>query len=267
MKVLPEDGDSSARFHQKEAQRLLRLKHPNIVAATTTFRFCGAQRIYTCIVMEFCGGGTLLGQIRAAQAFCPEVISRYVYQLADGLQYLHSNGIIHGDLKSDNVLLTTRGQPKITDFGHSRRMATGEQTAPPMQGGDLMFAPPEYSKDAELSPSFDMWSLGCIICEMATMSQIAARSPGIPFANNPPAFGALMQDMQVAHGGLYFPLVRGLCVKDPQHRMGAGQVKEKAAEMGGQVVPCDNIDGRIPASGGGGSNSGGFKWLLNKITG
>eukprot|EP00669_Euglena_mutabilis_P008152 TRINITY_DN326_c0_g1_i6.p1 TRINITY_DN326_c0_g1~~TRINITY_DN326_c0_g1_i6.p1 ORF type:complete len:349 (-),score=97.96 TRINITY_DN326_c0_g1_i6:324-1370(-) len=258
VKILPEETESAARFHQKEAQRLQKLKHPNIVSAYDSFRFVGQRGIYTCIVMEFCGGGTLQGQIRSREIFfSPEVINRYLYQIADGLEYLHGNEIIHGDFKSDNIILTKRGQPKISDFGHSRRVnRSGDgQMAPPMSGGDLMFAPPEYNKDVNVSTTFDMWGLGCILCEMATMSTMGTRSPGMPFVKNPAAFAAMTQDMMTVHGGLYFPLVRGLFVTDPAFRMSAAQVKQAAADMGGRVGPMENTDG----------DNGAIRWFLDRL--
>eukprot|EP00667_Euglena_gracilis_P009851 EG_transcript_10024 len=261
VKVLPEEGEQATQNHQKEARRLMMLRHPNVVSASDTFRFVGRQRIYTCIVMEYCAGGTLQQQIKTSEAaFMPDVINRYLYQIADGLDYLHSNGIIHGDLKSDNVLLTKRGQPKISDFGHSRRATPNYASARPVQGGDLMFAPPEYNQVANVSTMFDMWSLGCILCEMATMNTIGAISRGVPFVNNPDAFKLLMQEMTAAHGGLYFPIARNLIVTDPRFRWSASAVRQAAAEMGGYAAPTENDDGRA-------SYTSALKWLLHKITG
>lgn len=260
VKVLPHEGASSAQNHQQEAQRLAGLSHPNIVVPTETFRFVGQIRAYTCIVMDFCGGGTLLNKIRTSTPadFPSKVISQYLYQIANGLDYLHNNGIIHGDLKSDNIILTKRGTPKISDFGHSRQVTNGDDFAPQKLPGDLMFAPPEYARTHAVTMAFDSWSLGCILGEMVTLRTTGSRSPGVLFANNSMALAMLMQEVQTLHHGTFFPVLKELCTRDSKERASAAIAKDMAQRLGGTVEVEDNDDGDT-------ETHTSLKWLLHKM--
>jgi serine/threonine protein kinase len=243
IKVIPREKSVPKQHYEDEANRLQALCHPNVVSALEAFTHHGTQATYCCIVTEFCGGGTLLDRIKRQDPaeFTPKQITRYLYQIASGLDYLHSSGYMHGDLKSDNILLTRRRQPKISDFGHSRLITEGTDGDKPV--GDLMFAPPEYTRARMVSAAFDMWSLGCILCEMATRRTTHSRSVGMPFAANRPAFGQMMQEIRTVHGGTFLPLIQELCEVDPKQRMSAARVVEYAEGMGGAVEPRDNDDG------------------------
>ena len=130
--------------------------------------------------MEFCGGGTLQGHIRdrktPGQGFSSFRIFGYLAHLSDGVAYIHSQGVTHRDLKSENIMLTTECNLKISDFGCGKTLPEGSTGAMTMTGGDLMVVPPEFSAIAQgipqlslVSPAYDMWGLGCILSEMATL--------------------------------------------------------------------------------------------------
>lgn len=95
----------------REILLLSRMDHPNIIRYYTHF-WSGKQ---LCIVMELADGGTLSRLIKVPLP--EEKILEILYQIADGLNYLHEQNILHRDLKPDNILLMKTGQIKIADFG------------------------------------------------------------------------------------------------------------------------------------------------------
>ena len=147
MKVQPQIDQRQMLEVKKEVQLLHKLRHPNIVSFFADFQFKTARATYICIAMEFCGGGTLQGHIRdrRAKGFSAFRIFGYLAQLADGLGYIHSQGVTHRDLKSENIMLTAENNLKISDFGCGKTMPEGAQAAFTMTGGDLMVIPPEFS--------------------------------------------------------------------------------------------------------------------------
>ena len=91
----------------------------------------------------------------------------YVAQVLSGLEYLHFNGIIHKDIKGANMLLTTGGIVKLSDFGSSKRLVEQVEMKYKLEGSVYWMAP-EVIKDGVYSRSADIWSLGCTVYEMLT---------------------------------------------------------------------------------------------------
>lgn len=102
---------------QKEIAIGARLHHPNIVNMVEAIDDVSYKRL--CLVMEHCAGGSLMPDAEAATAYPEEEARRYFRDIVRGLKYLHSRGIIHRDIKPQNILLTAAegGVCKICDFG------------------------------------------------------------------------------------------------------------------------------------------------------
>lgn len=97
------------------------------------------------------------------------VIRLYTCEILKGLKYLHDNGIVHGDLKSQNVLLGSCGNLKLADFGCAKRPASKNgATNKKFLCGTPLWMAPEVLRNEGLDFSADIWSLGCTIIEMAT---------------------------------------------------------------------------------------------------
>jgi serine/threonine protein kinase len=100
-----------------------------------------------------------------------------IYQIMLGVRYLHSFGIVHRDLKLENIMMTEsndHGQPKIVDFGLSKIIGPSETATEPF--GTLGYVAPEVLKKSPYSFSCDIWSLGCIL--------YALLSGSLPFDHN-----------------------------------------------------------------------------------
>nr|GMD36933.1 mitogen-activated protein kinase kinase kinase A-like [Ipomoea batatas] len=133
------------------------------------------------LMMEYMPGGNLLDGIRVNGGRLKEAaIGYYTEQILRGLEFLHSKGIVHCDIKSRNVLLGESGA-KIADFGCAK-WAGDRPAAAAGIGGTPVFMAPEAAQGKEQGFPADIWALGCTVIEMAT----GGASPW-PNATNPAA--------------------------------------------------------------------------------
>ncbi|OBZ84795.1 Serine/threonine-protein kinase sepA [Choanephora cucurbitarum] len=134
------------------------------------------------IILEYVEMGSLHNNIKAFGKFPEKLAASYTYKILSGLNYLHSEDVIHCDLKAANILTTKTGGLKLTDFGVSLslKMKDDENTGEP--AGTPNWMAPEVIKFAGASAKSDIWSLGCTIVEMLT---------GKPPYASMPSFAAL----------------------------------------------------------------------------
>lgn len=118
--------------------------------------------------MELAAGGDLLKMIQNAskkKGKVPEEdIWKALVHITRGLRSLHKRGILHRDLKAANIFLTSEGVYKIGDLNVSKVLEGGLAKT---QTGTPYYASPEVWKDLPYGPKSDMWSLGCVLYEMA----------------------------------------------------------------------------------------------------
>lgn len=166
------------------------LHHPNVV------EYYGIElhrdRVY--IFEEYCPGGSLAALLEHGRIEDEGVIQVYTMQMLDGLSYLHSQGIVHRDIKPDNILLDARGAIKLVDFGAAKVLAKNQRTLQrsrrlpdtvfPQNGasnnviltmnhsltGTPMYMSPEIIKNERKGRhgAMDIWALGCVVLEFAT---------------------------------------------------------------------------------------------------
>ncbi|MCJ7825848.1 MAG: protein kinase, partial [Anaerolineales bacterium] len=141
------------------------LSHPNIV---TVFDFGhDANRIF--IVMEYIQGTDLKTLIRRKNHFDVQTAVSVMIKICQGVGYAHRAGLIHCDLKPQNILITTDGSAKITDFGISRALAAvhPDERSEIVWGSPQYFSP-EQARGEAPSPASDVYALGVIFYEMLT---------------------------------------------------------------------------------------------------
>jgi non-specific serine/threonine protein kinase len=157
---------------RREAQHASRLNHPNICTIHEVGTFEG--RSY--IAMEHVRGQRLSDMVPAGGLPIERVVD-YGAQVADALAHAHSEGVVHRDLKSANVLVTPEGRAKVLDFGLARRLPGGELhalaesraaiTADGVIAGTLSCMAPELLRGEAADGRSDVWSLGVLLYEMA----------------------------------------------------------------------------------------------------
>jgi serine/threonine protein kinase len=170
---LPQEQEQEWIKILREARLASSLNHPNIC----TVYDAGGDEGYHYIAMEYVQGSRLYDSIPKGGLDGATVI-RYGVQLAAALAHAHERGVLHGDIKSANVLLTSDGQLKLTDFGLGRRFRqVGVDKTPSSSqalleagpvGGTLGYTAPEVLRGGANSVKSDIWSLGAVLCEMAT---------------------------------------------------------------------------------------------------
>lgn len=153
----------------KEVETMKDLDHENIV------QYLGFERqgrIYS-LFLEYVGGGSIASCMKFYGGFEEPLIRFICRQVLRGLEYLHSNGILHRDLKADNLLLEIDGTCKISDFGISKRSKDiyTNNADMSMQGSVFWMAPEVIDSIVEdkkkgYSAKVDVWSLGCVVLEM-----------------------------------------------------------------------------------------------------
>jgi len=151
-------------FHQ-EAKSAGKLTHPNIV----TIHDFGLEENRLFIVMEYVPGTDLKTIMAQKGTFTVREALHLIIQACFGIGYAHRAGLVHCDVKPQNMLVTPGGQLKVTDFGIARLLATiqpGEQHAI-VWGSPLYFAPEQAAGDAP-SPASDVYSIGVILYQMLT---------------------------------------------------------------------------------------------------
>ncbi len=157
------DPDFLMRF-QNEGRSAAALVHPNIV----TTHAIGQHEQLHFLEMEYVRGRSLQAEIEAgplAEMRCLTLAAG----IANGLAAAHREGILHRDLKPDNILLTHRGIPKISDFGLAKRIAHGiTGTSPQMLAGTPHYMAPELFLGAPHSTQSDVYALGVCLFVMLT---------------------------------------------------------------------------------------------------
>src|SRR6185369_15433230 len=183
LKVLaPERNDPAmlARFEQ-EARLASSLNHPNIV----TLHAVGRSGSTSYIVMEFVEGTTIEGLLKSGPLEVSQTFS-IAGQVADGLARAHEAGIVHRDLKTQNIMVRPDGLVKILDFGLSKLMVPPDQaetlaavTATTAIVGTPAYMSPEQAKGQPLDFRTDQFSLGTILYEMTTGKQPFLRETAV----------------------------------------------------------------------------------------
>lgn len=162
----------------REIDTMQNLDHPNIVQ----YLGCERQECAVNIFLEYISGGSVGSCLLKHGRFEENVVRSLTRQCLDGLAYLHYEGILHRDLKADNLLLDLDGTCKISDFGISKKSNNiyGNDASNNMQGSVFWMAPEVVrSNGAGYSAKVDIWSLGCVVLEMFAGKRPFARDEAI----------------------------------------------------------------------------------------
>jgi len=165
VKVLKDEFSEDMTFVNKfrtEAQSAAGLEHPNIVNVYDV----GSENGFYYIVMEYVEGITLKDYIKKKGHLSYKEALSITIQVGRGLQAAHEKNIIHRDVKPQNIIISTDGKVKVTDFGIARAATSNTIHSDVM--GSVHYASPEQARNGYVSNRSDIYSLGIVMYEMVT---------------------------------------------------------------------------------------------------
>jgi serine/threonine-protein kinase len=166
LKVLHErlgaDDEHVSRFRH-EARAVAQLSHPNVVTVIDRFEEDGRQYI----VFEYVDGESLKQLLDRTGPLPVRRALEIALAVADGLAYAHEHGVVHRDVKPQNVLLSRDGETKVTDFGIARSLdAESGLTLTGTVLGTSSYLSPEQASGLRVTPAADVYSLGVVLYEL-----------------------------------------------------------------------------------------------------
>ena len=165
LKTLPTGGldPSARRALLAEARLAAGIKHPNVVPVLDV-RDTGQDAV---LILEYVEGGSLRGLIERRGALPAREALRIFRGVLAGLQAAHEHGIVHRDVKPENVLLAKDGTPKLADFGAARDARPGA-TVLPQTAGTLAYMSPEQVRGVQVDARSDLYAATAMLVEMLT---------------------------------------------------------------------------------------------------
>ena len=168
LKVLHEQHSHDAEYverFRREARAIARLSHPNIVTVIDRGEFDGSQYI----VFEYVSGANLKELLEREGPLPVELALALAHQAARGLAFAHQHGVVHRDVKPQNVLVDENGTAKVTDFGIAR--SAGPDEALTLTGtvmGTSDYISPEQASGVRVDERSDQYALGGLLYELLT---------------------------------------------------------------------------------------------------
>ena len=160
---LADDPATAARF-EREARSLAASTHPGVVAVFDVDAGDPATGLEPFFVMELCRGGSLADRLAGPRRMAPDDLVPILVQIADGLADLHRRGVVHRDVKPQNILFGD-DRPKLADFGlalSSDGEALSELTTPGTAVGTLAYLAPEILAGQRATTAADVYGLGVV---------------------------------------------------------------------------------------------------------
>jgi serine/threonine-protein kinase len=235
------DQQFLTRF-QLEARSVARLKDPGLVAVYDQ----GMDAHHPFLVMELIEGGTLRELLAERGPMPPHAVAAVLRPVLGGLAAAHHAGLVHRDVKPENVLISDQGDVKIVDFGLVRAVAAAGITSASVILGTAAYLSPEQVQDGAASPRSDVYAVGIVAYELLT-----GRTPFFGDSPLSVAYQRLEKDVPrpstVIDGvpDQFDELVRRATARQPADRYADAQ--DMAAELDALVVELALPDFRVPA--------------------
>jgi serine/threonine protein kinase len=211
---LASDNNFRRRF-DREARYVAHVSHPNVVEVIDT----GVQGGIPYLVERFVVGRSLEEVVKEDGPLPLATAVRLCAQIAEALDAIHAEGIVHRDVKPANVMLDERGDAQITDFGLAKQRDASLLTMPGQAVGSMDYMAPEQVRGEEVSATTDVYALGCLMFTCFAGRPPFADRKGVKvlwahLQDEPPDPCAERDDVPSALG----PVITSALAKDPSDR-------------------------------------------------
>jgi Serine/threonine protein kinase len=247
-----QDRERFNRRTIREARAAGRLAHPNVVVVHDVIEEDGRPWI----VMQLVPARSLGEVIKTEGPLPPERVAAIGAQVLDALRTAHEAGVLHRDVKPENVLLGTNGRVVLTDFGIATMTQETGLTVTGAITGTPAYLPPERLNGLPATPESDLWSLGATL--YAAVEGQGPFDRGAPV----PTMAAILKDppRPARRAGPLGPVLDGLLRKDPDARMDARRAGEllRAVASGAPAAAPAPAGADAPIAGGGTGADAGY---------
>jgi len=229
------DYDEAREIFMRECRSLATLSHPNLVSVFDVVGDVDRPLMIT----EYVKGMTLEELIQSDQVVPQTSVLRIAVQLCRAVEYLHSEGVVHRDIKPDNVMLTEEGELKIIDFGLARSLQALSDESTEARGTPAFMAPEQIRND-ERSEKIDLYQLGITLFKLVT-GEHPFREGDVAHKHvheEPPYLGDT--DPNILPG--LADMVEVCMAKDPDNRPSSATALRKEAERLHNLVTSSHID-------------------------